>query len=559
MLRQLSIRDIVLIQSLDLDFENGLTVLTGETGAGKSILLDALGLICGSRADSGLIRSGATHAVVSAQFELDLSHPACAVCEDLGLDHNDGQIVLRRTVEREGRSKAFINDFPVAVSSLRRIGATLIEVHGQHDDQSLLNPQTHRSLLDSFARIDTSKITDLWHGWKTAQSDLSAYQDSVAQSKDDAEYLKHALKELQTLSAEEGEEQELDARRRLMQMSERVSKDVHQASEEIGTQGVEGMLYSIQRRLASAQEKTEGLFDAALEHLDQTLNHVAEVRDAIYAVQEKLEFNPSELEQVEERLFELRRVARKHHVQPDMLPALEQELSQKLDAIEHSGEQMLALEQCVDASQAAYAEEAYALHARREQAATALDSRVMQELPALKMEHAFFCTEVEELPLSQAQQNGLSRVLFKARTNPGSDIGSIDKIASGGELSRFLLALKVCLAEVGGEPPGKRPSILVFDEIDRGVGGSTADAVGARLKKLSQQGQVFVVTHSPQVASKGNSHFYIEKHLTPDGRTQTQVRALQQSDRIHEIARMLSGENITLEAKRAADRLLQSA
>lgn len=554
MLRHLSIRNIVLIQTLDLDFESGLTVLTGETGAGKSILLDALGLVCGSRADTGLIRAGTEQAVVTAQFDLLPGHPVYDICADIGLSDPEGEVVLRRVVEKSGRSKAFLNDQPVAVVSLRRVGRALIEVHGQHDDQSLLNPATHRVLLDTFSDLNTTYIASLWRTWEAAEEELATYQKTVAQSQEDADYLEHAVKELHTLATHVGEEDTLDAQRRRMQVAQRVRKDVEQSVHDVGAQGVEGILYGVQKRLSRVQEQTEGLVDKGLEALGHALSSISEATEAIETALVQLEFDPTQLEQVEERLFELRRIARKHGVRPDELPELEKSFTARLNAVEHSEEQMLVLEQAVDTARATYAEEAYALHAQRLEAAKRLDAAVMVELPALRMEAAFFQTDVEEVPLANAQQHGVTKVTFTARTNPGAHMGAIDKIASGGELSRFLLALKVCLTQQGQQTA--RPTVLVFDEIDRGVGGPTADAVGARLQALAAQGQVLVITHSPQVASKGHQHFYIEKHYTSEGATQTSVSILTKARRVQEIARMLSGKNITPEAQSAAHRLL---
>lgn len=555
MLRHLSIRNVVLIEALDLDFGEGLTVLTGETGAGKSILLDALGLVCGIRADSSLVREGAQQAIVSAQFDLDIKHPVYETCAELGLQCTDGEMVLRRIVEKDGRSKAFVNDQPVTIGGLRRIGRTLVEVHGQHDDNSLLNPAAHRILLDTFANIDPALLGKLWGNWKAAQKALSEYQIQVNNLQEDTDYVSHALKELEALSPQMGEDEALDTRRRLMQASERVSKDIMQAARDISRDGAEGLLYSVQKRLLKAQDLTDDLLHKALEALGRALGEVAETAEEIESALQKLEFNPSELEIVEERLFELRRLARKYNVQTDDLPALQEKFAVRLNAVEHSGENILALEQAVDTAQSVYAETAYTFHAQREAAAKILDAQVMEELPALRMQHAMFQTQVDELPLAQAQQDGLSKVVFTARTNPGSAIGPIDRIASGGELSRFLLALKVCLV---GSTDAERPTVMVFDEIDRGVGGATANAVGARLQALAEQGQVLVITHSPQVAAKGHNHWHIEKQVgTDDGIARTYVRPLENTQRVQELARMLAGEDITPEAESAAKSLLK--
>lgn len=554
MLRRLSIRDIVLIEALDLDFAAGLNVLTGETGAGKSILLDALGLALGGRGGSGLTRAGTEQGQVTAVFEVAAGHPALAQLRDLALpDHGDGQIILRRHIGADGRGRVYVNDQAASVGALRAVADTLVEVHGQHDDRGLLNPAGHRAILDDYADLTRANADcrRLYREWQSAKTALSEKEAAIAAARRDADYIRHSVAELQKLAPEPGEEEQLDAARRLMQMSARLSEDVARAQAAVGAQGAEGMISDAFRRLTAAADKAEGRLDAAVAALERVLVELDEASRAIDRAAEAMRFNPRELEQIEERLFALRALARKHQITPAELPKLRDRMAARMADLEQGEAEMLRLSDACAQAEAAWRKAATALHAARQAAAARLDAAVMAELAPLKMERARFQTLVEAI--AEPGPEGFSRVQFQVATNPGSNPGALDKIASGGELSRFLLALKMCLVSGAQMAP-----CMVFDEIDRGVGGATADAVGARLQRLAKGGQVLVVTHSPQVAARANQHFRIEKQVE-GGVTRTHVSALSPDERIEEIARMLSGEVVTLAARVAAKTLLQEA
>jgi DNA repair protein RecN (Recombination protein N) len=550
MLTQLSIRDVVLIDLLELEFGPGLGVLTGETGAGKSILLDALGLALGVRADSSLVRAGQTQAAVSVAFELPADHPAFALLDGNGLAREAGEpLVIRRIVRADGGSRAFVNDQAVSAGLLRELGASLVEIHGQHDDRGLLNPRGHRALLDGFGRIDTAAAAAAWAGVQAAEARLAEARAAHEAAERDRDWLDHAVAELDKAAPEPGEEAQLAGLRATMQAGSRLGDEL--ATIMALVQGSEGGLAQLRqaaRRLDRIAAEHD-LLAEALSALDRAVIEAAEAEDVLAKAQNALAYDPQRLEEAETRLFDLRALARKHRVEADALPALREELRAKLGAIEAGGAQLAALEAELATARAAYDAAAAALTEARAAAAARLDAAVAAELAPLKLGEARFRTV---LGPAEAGASGRDRVEFEVSTNPGAPFGPLVKIASGGELSRFILALKVALAEQGGA------TTMIFDEIDRGVGGAVASAVGERLHRLAASGQVLVVTHSPQVAARGATHLLIEK--SHDGLvTRTGVQRLDEGRRREEIARMLSGAEITDEARAQAERLLEAA
>ncbi|MEA1014410.1 DNA repair protein RecN [Sphingosinicella sp. LY1275] len=553
MLTALSIRDVVLIETLDLEFGPGLGVLTGETGAGKSILLDSLGLALGARADSGLVRSGQAQAVVSVSFEVPKSHAARALLAENGLDGEAGEpIVIRRIVKSDGGSRAFVNDQSASVALLRDLGALLVEIHGQHDDRGLLNARGHRALLDAYGRIDTRTCETAFQVWRGAEAKLAATRDMIDVAARDREYLEHAVAELTALAPQPGEDEELAGLRANMQKGARLAEDIGAVAQLVeGSEGALALLRQAARRLDRFADEDDKLSEA-LAAIDRAVAEASEAEDRLAEAAEAMAYDPARLEEAETRLFEIRAVARKHRVEPDALAALAEELAAKLEAIEAGDESLAALERAVQESRAAYLAAAETLTAAREEAAARLDAAVAQELAPLKLDAAKFKTVIEPLDEAQWGARGRDRVEFEISTNPGSPFAPLIKIASGGELSRFILALKVALAERGGA------TTMVFDEIDRGVGGAVASAIGERLHRLAGRAQLLVVTHSPQVAARGNQHLLIEK--SHQGLvTRTSVQALDEARRREEIARMLSGAQVTDEARAQATRLLEAA
>ena len=549
MLESLSIRDIVLIERLDIAFHRGLNALTGETGAGKSILLDALGFALGSREAKGLVRDGAGEGSVAATFAVAGDHPVRVLLEEAALKWDDDGLFLRRIASADGPSRAFVNDQRISGATLRGIGEALVEVHGQHDDRGLLNPRGHRALLDQFAGAEAlvEETRCAWRGWRAAEADLAEAVERIETAARDREYLDHAAKELSALDPQRGEDEALDSRRRLMQAAERVREDVAAAASLIGAGGAGGPASDAMRRLDDAAEKTEGRLETAVDALSRAVEALAEAEAGVASALDELTFDPVELEQVEERLFAIRALARKHQCGPDDLPGLAEDIGARLDAIEDDEGRLAALRARVSEAETGFQRSAGALTARRSEAAAELDAAMAAELPPLKMERARFETSVSAA--DQPGPGGMDQVAFRVATNPGSAAGPIAQIASGGELSRFLLALKVSLtARTGG-------GTMIFDEIDRGVGGATADAVGRRLAQLARGAQVLVVTHSPQVAAKGDAHFRIEKSVTDDV-TRTDVALLSGAESRDEIARMLSGDEVTDAARAAADALI---
>ena len=556
MLTHLSIRNVVLIEALDLEFGAGLGVLTGETGAGKSILLDSLGLALGARADSGLVRNGEAQASVSATFEIPASgHRAAAMLVDNGIDVEPGEpLIIRRLVKADGGSRAFINDQACSAALLREVGGALVEIHGQHDDRGLLNPRGHRSLLDSYGRCDTGAVAGAYAAWRAAADRLEKSREAVDVAARDRDYLTHAVDELSRFAPEPGEEATLADERATMQKGARLADDLSAVTDCLtGSDGGLAQLRQAARRLDRIVHEYDPLADV-LAALDRAVIEAGEAEDRLAGAAEALSFDPARLDDIETRLFDLRGLARKHQVQPDELATLRDEMAAKLAAIEGGEEHLAALEAQVAQSAAAYVQAAQALSAMRRDAATRLDAAVATELAPLKLDAARFRTVVAPLDEGQWTAHGMDRVEFEISTNPGAPFAPLVKIASGGELSRFILALKVALAEQGGA------DTLIFDEIDRGVGGAVASAIGDRLARLAQSNQILVVTHSPQVAARGAGHMLIAKSNASENGgtvTRTSVHALGDGERREEIARMLSGAEITFEARAQAERLLE--
>jgi DNA repair protein RecN (Recombination protein N) len=551
MLTRLSIRDVVLIEALDLDFGGGLGVLTGETGAGKSILLDALGLALGDRADSGLVRQGCVQASVSASFEPPVAARTLLSESDIAVEPGE-DLIVRRTVKADGGSRAFVNDQPVSAAFLRELGGLLVEVHGQHDDRGLINPRGHRALLDAFARADTAEVAKLWAAKLAADAAIGAARTAIEEAERDRDWLTHSVAELRKFAAEPGEEEALADRRATMQRSARIADDVEAVRllVEPGEAGLSKLRQAarILERIAAGQPQLED----ALASLDRAIIEGSMAEQRLVEAAAALAFSPAELEADETRLFDLRALARKHRVAPDDLAAFADTLAAKLDAIEAGSEGLATLEAEAKAAHRAYADAAARLSAQRTEAAVRLDVAVANELAPLRLEAAQFRTVVQSLDESQWGPSGQDRVEFEIATNPGAPFAPLTKIASGGELSRFILALKVALAQSGGA------ATMIFDEIDRGVGGAVASAIGERLARLADSAQLLVVTHSPQVAARGDTHFLIAKSSVGTV-TRTSVAELDEAARREEIARMLSGADVTDEARAQAGRLLEVA
>ena len=552
MLTRLAIRNVVLIEALDLAFPGGLGVLTGETGAGKSILLDALGLVLGNRAESALLRAGEERASVTATFEFaQLPALVREVLGEADVELEPGEpLILRRTLRSDGASKAFVNDQPVGAALMRELAPALVELHGQHDDRGLVNPRGHRALLDRYAGADVDGVEAAWRDWHSAKSRLSDACAAIEQAKADQDLLVAHLAELAGLEPQEGEEEALANARADMQKGEKLSGDL----EELRAlwDGSDSPLASM-RAAARRLDRIAGehpLLAEALAALDRAVIEAGEGEAKLEAAAEALTHNPAELDRIETRLFELRALARKHRCEVDELPAKMREMRAALDAIEGGDAEIGELEKAERAAHQVYRSRAEALHANRVAAALRLDEAVAAELAPLKLDTARFRTAVAELPEERWGAHGMDAVEFLISTNPGADFAPLNKIASGGELSRFILALKVALAEQGGA------ATVIFDEIDRGVGGAVASAIGERLARLAEGGQLLAVTHSPQVAARGRTHYLIAK--SSEGTvTRTSVHLLDDAGRQEEIARMLSGAEITSEARAQADRLLE--
>lgn len=562
MLTAISIRDVVLIERLDLVFGPGLTVLTGETGAGKSILLDSLGLALGARAEAGLVRSGAAQASVTVGFAPPPGHPVLALLAEQGLEAED-EIVLRRVLSKDGKSRAFLNDQPVGVALLRRAGALLVEMQGQHEQMGLADPATHAGLLDAYGvapklRADVSAS---WRGWRTAQAALTAAKDAIAAAQRDEEWLRHAVDELSTLAPEEGEEQALADERQRLQQGERRAEAIAAALSELTPRdrrsagpaaALRAAARALQRLAPTAEQNNPAAptpIAPAMAALDRAEESLAEAESLLARLANEAEADPRRLEQTEERLFALRAAARKHGVAVVELPNFVIGLGTRLAALDTSTAEISALENAARQARATFAAAAAALSAARKIAAGKLERAVAKELPPLRLEKARFAVALSALGETEWGPGGMDAVRFLIATNPGQEPGPLAKIASGGELSRLMLALKVVLSA------GSTVPTLVFDEVDSGIGGATAAAVGERLARVASDVQVLVVTHSPQVAARGVAHLRVAKD-TVKGRAATMVEALDMTARREEIARMLAGETITAAARAAADDLL---
>lgn len=545
MLRSLEIRDLLIIDKLDLAFQPGLNVLTGETGAGKSILLDALGFVLGWRGRAELVRAGAAQGEVTAAFDLAPGHAARAVLAEAGIVAED-ELILRRINTADGRKTAWVNDRRASGEVLRALSDTLVELHGQHDDRGLLNPRGHRQILDEFAGVDGAPVRAAWAALSAARRAKTRAEATLNAARVEEDFLRHAVAELDKLNPEPGEEAALDARRRAMQGAEKIRTDIARAHAALSDQGAEGALVDALRWLEGAADRAEGRLDAALAALARVLVELDEAQTGVEACLSALDFNPHELEQLEERLFAIRALARKHNVLADDLGGYAEDLRARLAVIDGGAGNLAALDLALAEAQTGYHRHAVQLSAARAKAAKRLDRAMAAELAPLKMERAVFATDITP---ADAGPDGSDEVAFTVATNPGAPSGPLNKIASGGELSRFLLALKVCLA---GNTPGLT---MIFDEIDRGVGGATADAVGRRLAALATSAQVLVVTHSPQVAALGAYHWRVEKRVSK-GMTTSTVTPLSPENRVEEIARMLAGDTITTAARDAARALL---
>lgn len=554
MLTRLSIRNIVLIEKLDIDFSSGLTVLTGETGAGKSILLDSLSLALGARGDGGLVRAGAEQGRVAAVFELPLTHPIADFLKENDIDF-DGDLILKRAQSSDGRSKAYVNDQAISVGLMREIGSQLVELHGQHDERAMLDPAIHRALIDTFGGLggQVKIVSEKWQIWQKLKKEYKAFKARVDDVAREAEYLEASVKELTELSPEQGEETKLaDSRQRMMKV-EQIATDLNEASQVLtGKSSPIPVLANLAKNLSRKMDQVPGLLDEAVKQLDAGL-------DALYASQQSIEvairetyYDPKDLENSEERLFALRAASRKYSVAVENLPDLAVKLADDLENLNAGEEKLAAMEKQLAQFEMAYFDDAEILSKSRAQVAEILVGQVMMELPALKLEQAAFLIE-HKAEIESAGPEGVDLMEFWVRTNPGSKSGPMTKIASGGELSRFMLALKVALADKGSAPS------LVFDEIDTGVGGAVADAIGRRLHRLSEKVQVMSVTHAPQVAARAVHHMVISKSAVADdndSRLTTGVVSIFGDDRREEIARMLAGASVTDEARAAAERLM---
>ncbi|PWE34048.1 DNA repair protein RecN [Maritimibacter sp. 55A14] len=547
MLRSLDIRDMLIIDRLELEFQPGLNVLTGETGAGKSILLDALGFVLGWRGRAELVRAGAEEGEVTAVFDLGSGHAAHAVLEEAGLPRGE-ELILRRVNRRDGRKTAWVNDRRCSGEVLRALSDTLVELHGQQDDRGLLNPRGHRVLLDAYGGLsdELGAVRGAWRALAAARKALEAARADLEAAAREEDFLRHAVAELDALDPQPGEEAALDAERRLMQGAERIREDVARAAAALGGEGAEGRMGDALRWLEGVADRADGRLDAPLAALGRALTELGEAAQGVETCLEALDFNPHDLERLEERLFAIRGLARKHDVLPDDLGAFADDLRARLTALDAGADNIAALEASLAGAQSDYDAAAGALSAARRAAAARLDAAMAAELAPLKMERALFSTDVAE---AEGGPDGRDAVAFLVATNPGAPAGPLARIASGGELSRFLLALKVCLT---ADAPGLT---MIFDEIDRGVGGATADAVGRRLAALAEGAQLLVVTHSPQVAALGAHHWRVEKRVRGNVTTSA-VTALDAAARVDEIARMLAGDTVTEEARAAARALL---
>jgi DNA repair protein RecN (Recombination protein N) len=556
MLTRLSIRDIVLIDRLDLEFDKGLAVLTGETGAGKSIVLDAFALALGARGDATLVRQGAEQGQVTAVFDVPARHPVWRLLRSQGIETGDDLLILRRVQLADGKTRAFVNDQPVSVQALRTLGAALVEIHGQHDDRALVDAATHRQLLDAYAGLEaeSAMIEKRWEARRAAMEAVEAHRREIELAQREADYLRHAVGELAALAPEAGEETQLATRRAAMMQAEKIAADLQDAYEAVAGQASPVPAFSAAvRRLERRGAQAPQLVEPAVRALDIALHAIEDARSHLEAALRAADFDPQELERIEERLFALRAAGRKYSTPVDELSALAEKFAEALALIDAGTEKLAALEKAALDADDSYRKAAERLSAARRKAAAALDKAVSAEIKPLKLERAAFMTQIDSDP-QNAGPSGIDRVEFWVQTNPGTRPGPLMKVASGGELARFLLALKVVLADRGSAPT------LIFDEIDTGVGGAVADAIGVRLAKLAGRVQAIAVTHAPQVAARADRHYVIAKDALDKGRrVATRVMEVAAERRREEIARMLAGAEITNEARAAAERLIQAA
>lgn len=557
MLVSLSIRNVVLIEKLDLSFDKGLCVFTGETGAGKSILLDALSLALGARAETELIRYGADQLSVTAEFTIDKKHPALQILSEQGLD-TDTTLILRRTLTKDGKSKAFVNDQPISVGLLKEIGNTLVEIHGQFASHSLLNPANHLPVLDNYGGLTELVETcrQLYEDWRNKKALVIQAAEILQKAKADEEYLTHAVKELEALAPQKGEEEKLSTRRTELMNAEKITESLNNAYMILSSGSnstVQSMIHSAARELEKANRFTDGSFDEILKTLDLTADSLAEAVESLEEQSANFSDPGPELEQLEDRLFTLKDIARKHRVAVDDLPETLLNFKAQLNTLYKGEEELIMHRKAAEQARLDFITKATELSKARHKAAEQLDKAVREELPALKLNKAHFETRVEELPESDFSATGMNRITFCVSTNNGVPPAPLNKVASGGELARFMLALKVNLAGAENIPT------LIFDEVDSGIGGATASAVGERLRRLGQERQVLVVTHSPQVAAFGTEHMNVTKETTADNHILTTVIPLTAEKRLEEIARMLSGAEITDQARLAAQTLLEKS
>lgn len=554
MLVTLSIRDIVLIDRLDLDFTAGMSVLTGETGAGKSILLDSLSLALGARGDADLVRHGEAQGQVTAVFDVAGAHPVREFLRANDVD-DDGDVILRRIQTADGRTRAFVNDQPVSAGLLRQAGSLLVEIHGQHDDRALVDPDSHRSLIDLFGGLtaDAEGVAAAYSAFRAAARAVSEHEQRIEAARKEADYLRSSVDELLQLKPEPGEEQQLAERRTDMMQVEKIAGDLNEAFETLnGSASPIPELASLLRRLERKVDQLPRLLGQPVRSLSEALDQLEETRGGLESALRETEFDPRELESVEERLFALRAASRKYSVTVEELPALCDRMVADLADLDAGEDKLAALVDASAKAQSSYDKKAAVLSQKRRKSAAALEKAVERELPDLKLERARFIVEMQSEPETRGK-TGIDQLEFHVQTNPGTKPGPLMKVASGGELSRFLLALKVCLADKGSAPT------LVFDEIDTGVGGAVAEAIGVRLARLASTVQVLTVTHAPQVAARAEGHFLIAKEAAKPDRVATRVQRIDDDHRSEEIARMLAGSVITEEARAAARKLLTAA
>ena len=551
MLKTLSIRNVVLIDSLDIDFKNGLTVLSGETGAGKSILLDSLGLLLGNRSEASLVRTGTDKLSVTGVFEVQADNKIYEIAKEYDLEI-DGDIIIKRTITAEGKGKILFNDQIITLKLLKELSQNLIEIHGQHDNQGLLNPATHSDILDSYGKYE-KEITatqEAYIKYKKAAKLLKEKESALNKAKEDEENLRHWVQELEKLAPQKGEEESLRNRRSELMNAEKIIEKLNAAYSYLnGGSSVLDQIAKAQNAISRANEIVNGKYADIEQNIETALYSLNDAVERIEANSADISLNQNEIDEIETRLFALRSVAKKHQTEIDLLPEKLEELSSLLRNLQNGEENLLELKAEVNNLREKYIEAANKLSEKRQQTALKLDKNIMKELPPLKMEKAVFKTKITVKEESQWSEKGWDTVCFEVSTNPNTPMGALNKIASGGELSRFMLALKVNLAQNSSQ------ETLIFDEIDTGIGGATAEAVGERLARLGEKVQVMVVTHSPQVAAFSNEHFKVEKN-TVENQTTTSLKKLDADGKIEEIARMLAGEKITKEARAAAQVLV---